>query len=188
MPAAAEAIARTQDRHSHISIPLQLRLANEWVRLEAIGWNTTGFNFYDARALASPQLQLKRGLLHFAGALAWVAPNADAAVVRATLVNELIYKQAQSVSSDAALHARLLNLIRVSGMVAQKRQILASLGLDIGEAKMAQLVAKRMRERPTFQYGVTVQSEVWAAVVEKALSMSSAVMALEAWSKSLPKK
>lgn len=188
MPAAAAAIARTQDRHSHISIPLHMRVGGDWVKLEAVGWNTTGFNFYDARALESPQLQLKRGLLHFAGELAWVAPNADAAVVLATLVNELIYKRAQSLSSDAALNARLLNLIRVSGMVAQKRQILASLGLDIGEAKMDQLVAKRMRERPTFQYGVTVQSEVWAAVVEKALSMSSAVMALEAWSKSLPKQ
>jgi hypothetical protein len=73
-------------------------------------------------------------------------------------------------------------------MVEQKRKILASLGLDIGDAKVAQLVAKRMAERPMFQYGVTVQSDAWAAVADKALSMSSAVIALENWSKSLQKK
>lgn len=183
-----ESIARAQDRHSHISIRLQLRLQDQWEFVEAVGWNGVGFNFYCAHALDDTVLQFKRGLLHFEGTVAWRAPNADETVVLAAIVNELVYKRAQGVSTDAALHARLLRLIRVPGRVEDKRKILASLGLDIGDAKMAQLVAKRMGERPMFQYGVRVESAVWAAVAEKALSLSSAVIALESWSKSLAKK
>jgi hypothetical protein len=83
---------------------------------------------------------------------------------------------------------RLLRLIRVGGRVQDKRQILASLGLAVDDARLAQLVEKRMAERPLYQYGVRVQSDTWGAVVEKALSLSGAVIALERWSKSLPKK
>ena len=183
-----EAIARTQDRHSHISIRLQLQDGDSWEFLEAVGWNSVGFNFFFARALEGPLLQLKRGLFHFEGAMAWSAPNFDDEVVQSAIVNELIYKHARKVSSDAVLHARLLRLIRVPGMVEPKRRILASLGLDIGDAKLAQLVHKRKEERPLFHYGVQVQSEVWAAMAAKALDMSSAVIALENWSRSLGKK
>ncbi|RFO95079.1 hypothetical protein DIC66_20190 [Rhodoferax lacus] len=188
METTPEAITRTQDRHSHISIRLQLQDGGSWEFLDAIGWNTVGFNFYFARALEGPQLEFKRGLFHFTGTLAWSAPNFDDEVVQSAIVNELVYKRAKDVSTDASLNARLLRLIRVPGMVEQKRRILASLGLDIVDAKLAQLVDKRKQERPLFHYGVQVQSEVWSAVAEKALDMSSAVIALEAWSKSLHKK
>jgi hypothetical protein len=53
----------------------------------------------------------------------------DAAVL-GKLVNELIYKRAQQTVNDAAMQTRLLKLIRVDGMVPEKRKILASLGLD----------------------------------------------------------
>ncbi len=188
MQAPPEAIARTQDRHSHISIRLQLQYAGQWEFLEAVGWNAAGFNFHFAHALPEAVLPFKRGLLHFEGTVVWSAPNSDDAVVQAAIVNELIYKRAHDVSADASLHARLLRLMRVGGMVDEKRQILASLGLDIGDAKMAQLVARRRSERPLWQVGVQVQSAVWAAVTDKALSMSSAVIALESWSKSLRKR
>ena len=183
-----EAVARAQDRHSHICIRLQLQDEGSWEFLDAIGWNTVGFNFYFARALEGPQLEFKRGLFHFAGTLAWSPPNFDDEVLQSAIVNELIYKRAKDVSSDASLHARLLRLIRVPGRVEDKRRILASLGLDIGDAKLAQLVGRRKAQRPLFHYGVQVQSDLWAAVVEKALDMSSAVIALERWSKSLQKK
>jgi hypothetical protein len=183
-----ESITRTQVRHSHISIRLQLQDGDGWEFLDAIGWNTVGFNFFFARALEGPLLPLKRGLFHFEGTVAWSAPNFDDEVVQSTIVNELIFKRAKDVSNDASLHARLLRLIRVPGRVEDKRRILASLGLDIGDARMAQLVDKRKRERPLFHYGVQVQSDVWAAVAEKALDLSSAVVALESWSKSLAKK
>jgi hypothetical protein len=159
-----------------------------WEYLEAIGWNAVGFNFYSDRALQPALLELKRGLLHFEGTVAWSAPNADVAVVRAAIVNELIFKRAQSVTSDMALQARLLRLIRVGGRVQDKLQILASLGLALDDARLAQLVEKRMAERPVYQYGVRVQSDTWASVVDKAVSLSSAVIALESWSKSLLKK
>jgi hypothetical protein len=181
-------LARQSDRYSHISIRLQLRLDAGWEYVEAIGWNAVGFNFYLDRVLQPAVLELKRGLLHFEGSVAWSAPNADAAVVRAAIVNELIYKRAQGVTSDPALQSRLLRLIRVGGRVQDKRQILASLGLALDDARLAKLVDQRMQERALYQYGVRVQSGAWEAVVDKALSLSSAVIALESWSKSLLRK
>lgn len=180
--------ARVLARYSHISIRLQLAVPQGWEYVQAIGWNEVGFNFHCARELPEPLLAFKRDLLHFEGTVAWSAPNADEAVVQEAIVNELIYKLASEVSADAQLHARLLRLIRVSARVPDKCRILASLGLALDDARLAQLVAKRMGERPLYQYGVRVQSEVWAAVVDKALNMSSAVLALENWSKALLKK
>jgi hypothetical protein len=186
--AAPASLARGPDRHTHISIPLQLQLPDGWHRIEALGWNAHGFNFHFKEALEQDALCFKRGALTFEGTLAWRAPNAGEEAVQAALVNELVYKRAQSVSQDAALHARLLSLIRVQGMVPQKRRILASLGLDVDDARLARLVAKRMEQRPLFQYGVRVHAPVWSALADKAYGMSSAVLALEKWSQSLGKK
>lgn len=188
MSPQATSVMRAVDRHSHISIRLQLRLEEGWEYLEATGWNAVGFNFFFDRSLPETELALKRGLLHFEGQVAWSKPNTDAAVVQAAIINELIYKRARDVSTDAALHTRLLRLIRVGGMQEDKRRVLASMGLDMDDARLAQLVARRMAERPLYQYGVRVQSETWAEVTDKALSLSSAVVALERWSKALKRK
>lgn len=188
MATEPESQSRNQDRHSHISIRLQYLTNERWEHLEALNWNAKGFSFYHAQTLDQPQLQLKRGLTHFEGTLMWSAVSSDDAVVLGALVNELIFKRAGDVIDDPALRSRLLKLIRVPGMVEQKRQILASLGLDIPEARMAQLIAKRKQERPLVHYGVKVQSASWATVVENALSMSAAVVSLEQWSKALQKR
>jgi hypothetical protein len=180
--------ARIQDRHSHISIRLQVRAHDKWEHLQALGWNAQGFNFYSPQPIAGPQLELKRGLTHFAGTVVWSAVGTDDAQVLETIVNELVYKRARDVVDVPGLQARLLKLIRMPGMVEQKRKVLASLGLDIGDAKMAGLVAKRKQERPLIQYGVQVQSEPWATLVAEALSMSSVLTSLDQWSKSLGKK
>ena len=186
--AETESIARSRDRHSHISIPLQLQLHGGWHPIEALGWNEQGFNFHFKEQLELGELSFKRGLMQFGGALVWRSLNAAGELVQTALVNELVYKRACKVSKDPALHARLLNLIRVPGMVEEKRRILASLGLDIDDARLSRLVAKRMAERPVFQYGVRVQSAVWSALADKAYGMSSAVLALENWSQNLARK
>ena len=185
--ASAGAPERARTRHNHITIRLQLRVGERWEYVQARDWNAVGFSCSHPDQLEAPLQQFKRGLLHFAGEIAWRRANTDDEAVLVSVVNELIIKRSQSVSSDASLHTRLRNLVRVPGMVAQKRQILASLGLDIGDSKMAELVARRKVERPSFQFGVRVQSEVWTAVTDKALHMSQAVIALDNWSKALKK-
>jgi hypothetical protein len=180
--------SRHQERHGHISIRLQVRLLDAWEWLDALGWNDRGFNFYHPQVIQQPLLELKRGLIRFEGKVVWSAASTDDEVVLATLVNELIFKRAGSVVDDASLKARLLKLIRVPGMVEQKRRVLASLGLDIPDARLAQLLAKRKQERPLIQHGVEVQSERWSALVENALQMASVVESLDQWSKSLSKK
>ena len=182
-----QSLSRNQDRHSHISIRLQYRTRDKWEHLHALGWNERGFNFYYPQAIEGTELELKRGLTHFAGSVVWSAVGTDDAQVLAAVVNELIFKRARDVVNDPGVQARLLKLIRVPGMVEQKRSILASLGLDIPSARMAQLVATRKQERPLIHYGVKVQSEPWTAVVEQALSIASVLAPLEQWSQALGK-
>lgn len=193
-PALADdpnSISRNDDRHSHITIGLRYRAHGNtvapWSRLDALGWNSVGFNFYQDHPIDDITLDLRRGLSRFEGTIVWRAPNTADEVVHAALVNELLFKRAKQVGTDQALHQRLLKLIRVPGMVVQKKSILASLGLQLGEEKMAELIAKRRQERPMFHYGVKVDSDAWRSVVTQACSLSAVVVSLEKWSGALGK-
>jgi hypothetical protein len=178
-------VARNEDRHSHISIRLQCRVDDKWERLEALGWNEVGFNFFFPHELDGPVLRLKRGLTHFDGKIVWSSLNTSDEVVVEAIVNELIFKRAKNSSTD--LRHRLLKLIRVSGMHTEKIKVLASLGVDVTSDMMATLLAKRKREQPLFHYGVQVQSDAWSAIVASALSISSVIISLEKWSGALGK-
>lgn len=180
-------IARSDDRHSHIGIRLQYHAQDKWEYLEALEWNAVGFNFYHALALPAPELELRRGLTRFTGTIAWQSLNTSDDVVMATVVNRLLYAQAEAVVDNPQLHMRLLKLLRVPGMVTEKLQVLTSLGAAPSEAKMAELVAQRKREHPMYHYGVRVQSADWGALVESALSVSSVLVSLDKWSGALGK-
>ena len=175
-------ISRNDDRHSHIGIRLQYRADDKWEFLEALEWNGVGFNFYHAHPIEEPELQLRRGLTRFTGTIAWHSLNTSDEVVLATVVNRLLYTQAKGVVNNPQLHMRLIKLMRVPGIMAEKLQVLASLGAVPSDAKMAELVAKRKLEHPMYHYGVRVQSEAWGSIVESALSVSSVLVSLDKWS------
>jgi hypothetical protein len=179
--------ARTGDRHSHISIGLQYRCGQVWERIEALGWNEVGFNFYSAQEIKEPLLELKRGLSHFEGTMVWSSLNTSDEVVLAELVNELIYKKTKDVANNEALHARLVKLLRTPGLIAEKKSLLGSLGLSISDEKMVEMIEQRRLEHPIFRYGVKVCSPVWSAIVQNALSISSVVISMEKWSDALSK-
>lgn len=180
-------ISRRDVRHSHIGIRLQYRVHDKWEQAEALGWNAVGFNFYHAHALQAPSLELRRGLTRFTGTVAWHSVNTSDDVVLATVVNRLLYARAKDVVNNPTLHARLLKLLRVPNMVAEKMKILATLGLPISDTKMAELVAQQKREHPMYHYGVKVRSDDWGAIVERALSVSSVLVSLDKWSGALGK-
>ena len=182
------AIARNDDRHSHIGIRLQYRTPDKWVHIEALGWNATGFNFYHADDLSQPTLELKRGLTRFDGTVIWRAQITSDAVILSAIVNELIYERTKEIANNPALHLRLIKLIRTSGLVDEKRKILASMGLTLQDSQIADMVARRKLEHPMFHYGVQVESGAWADVVKNALSMASVVTSLEKWSDAMGKR
>ena len=175
-------ISRHDDRHSHIGIRLQYRVNDKWEHLEALGWNEVGFNFYHAHALQDATLELRRGLTRFTGVVAWQSLNTSDDVVLATVVNRLLYTRAKDVVNKPPLHTRLLKLLRVPNMVAEKVKILSTLGPPVSNTKMAELVAQQKREHPMYHYGVKVQSEDWSAIVKSALSVSSVLVSLDKWS------
>ncbi len=180
-------MSRHDDRHSHIGIRLQYRVNEKWEHLEALGWNAVGFNFYHAHALQDPELVLRRGITRFTGRVVWHSLNTSDDVVLATVVNRLLYARAKEVVDNPPLHARLIKLLRVPGLVDEKKQILATLGSPVSDAKMAELVALRKQEHPMYHYGVKIQSEDWSAIVTSALSVSSVLVSLDKWSDALGK-
>ncbi|NVO04654.1 MAG: hypothetical protein HXX19_01175 [Rhodoferax sp.] len=188
MTADPKSIARSVDRHSHINIGLRLRQGDTWEPVEALGRNAVGFNFYHHREITDPVLELRRQLTPFEGRIAWSAPNTSDDVLASALLNERIYQQAKALVGNAALQHRLLKLMRVADMLAQKQAVLASLGQPLGDAEMARLVARRRQERPLYQYGVRVDAEAWRTTVHKASSLSSAVASLEQWADSFSSK
>lgn len=176
---------RSITRYNHITVRLQYRHGDKWRFLQAREWSQQGFNFFSEDTLDSAVLPLKRGLAHFDAHIVWRArPSSDDAIL-GTLINELIYKRAQQALNDAAMQARLLKLIRVDGMVPEKRKILASLGLPVSDEKLASMVAKRRLDHPLYLYGVKVNSEIWLDQITQALSVSSVVLSMEQWTKSL---
>ena len=176
---------RNNDRHSHICIRLQVRSHDKWQYIEALQWNAEGFNFYHADTVPGPSLELRRGLTRFGGTIVWQTVNTSDEVVVAMVVNRLLYTRAKDVANQPQLHARLVKLMRVPGLVAEKLKVLASLGLTVSDAHMAQLVAQHKLQSPGFHYGVKVQSEDWAGVVDSALSVSSVLVSLDKWSGAL---
>ena len=178
-----DAGARHEDRHSHIGIRLGCRFGEAWQHVEAIGWNDVGFNFFSDQDIPNNTLEFRRGLTRFVGTVAWRAINTDDAVVLAALVNALIYRRANEVvASNAALHKRLIKLVRTPGLLEQKRGLLSSLGIPLDDAQVSAMVEQRKREQPTFHFGVKVESDAWRAIVADALQLSSVVIAMEKWS------
>ncbi len=179
------AILRHTARHSHIGIRLHVRVNAKWERIEALGWNEVGFNFFLMHDLGDAALELKRSLTRFDATIVWRARNTLDEFMMVALVNEMIFAQAKQVANNQTLHHRLMKLMRTPGMLAEKRQILSSLGLDLSDATMASMLHQRKQERPIFQYGVKVESAAWCNIVKDALKISSVVISLEKWSDAL---
>jgi hypothetical protein len=176
------AVSRVDTRHSHISIGLRFLRGAAWEHIEALGWHEGGFNFFYAHDIDLPTLEIKRGLTRFSGEVMWSSVNTSDEVALGTLVNELIYQRAQSVNSDPALRERLIKLIRIPGMVAQKQKVLASLGHPLSNDALAEMLEKKRLKQPLFHFGIRVDAPEWREIVKSALSVSSVVVALEKWS------
>ena len=188
MAVDTSAFARNDDRHSHIGIRLQFRTADKWEHIQALSWNANGFNFYNADDLPNADLELKRGLTRFAGTIIWRSKITSDEVILSAIVNELIYARTQDIANNPALNLRLIKLIRVSGMIDEKRKILASMGMTLQDSEIAVLIARRKLEHPMIHFGVQVESSAWADIVKNALSMSAVVTSLEKWSDAMGKR
>ena len=181
-------MSRVETRHSHISIGLRFLSGVNWEHIEALAWHEDGFNFFYSHEISGPHLELKRGITRFMGSVMWHSVNTSEEVALGALVNELIYQRAQAVSCDAALRERLIKLIRIPGMVAQKQKVLASLGYALTDDALAAMLEKKRLKQALFHYGVRVESEEWRAIVKSALSVSSVIVSLEKWSDAIGPK
>lgn len=181
-------MSRINVRHSHISIGLRLLNHSQWEHIEALGWHEGGFNFYCAHEIEETELEVKRGLTCFKATVMWSSVNNSDEVVLGALVNELIYQRAQTLTSDVAIRERLIKLIRIPGMVAEKRKVLASLGHDLSNEALTAMLEQKKRKQPLFHYGVRVESEDWSTIVQNALSVSSVVISLEKWADAISPK
>ena len=175
-------------RHSHISIGLRIYLGSQWEHIEALGWHEGGFNFYFPQEIDATELEIKRGLTAFSGTVMWSSVNNSDEVTLGALVNELIYQRALALNTDAVLRERLIKLIRIPGMVLEKRKVLASLGQEISNDDLANRMVQKKSKHPLCHYGVRVESDGWSAIVQNALSVSSVVVSLEKWADAISPK
>lgn len=173
---------RTDDRQKHLGLRLRLRVGERWEQVEVLDWNRIGFNFHSAHDLTDATLEFKRGLIRFVGHIAWRATNTDPALVRTVLVNALLYQKAREASNNPLVHERLVQLIRADGLLAEKRQALTTLGLNMTDARLDALVLERQSAHPMYRYGVKVESDRWSAFVDNARELTSVVDALDKWS------
>lgn len=170
---------RSFDRHSHIYIGLRLNIEGVWHPIRAVGWNAQGFNFYSEISLQSESMQLKRATTAFEGQVLWVSENSDKDVTLAAIINEMLFKQAQSLAHHDALRARLFKLLRAPWLTNEKRKVLASLGITKSDSELETLIAHRTLTHRLFHYGIKVDSDVWRNAVNEALQVSSVVLSLE---------
>lgn len=170
---------RNDDRHSHISIGLRVKVEGAWHPLRALGWNALGFNCFSEFALEGPKIELKRATAGFEGRILWTTGNSDKEVALAAILNEMLFKQAQSVDNDDALRARLFKLLRAPWLTTEKRKVLASLGVTPSDADLEALIAQRNLAHPLYHYGVKADSDIWRTAVQEAMQVSSVVLSLE---------
>ena len=147
--------------------------------MRALGWNDQGFNFSIAQEIEQDSLNFKRGTSVFEGEIVWKRPSADSDSVVSMLLNELLFMRIGEMSAGHHLRNRLIKLIRSSGMVAEKTEILTFLGVDLEDHRIDEMMASRRLDRQNVQYGVKVISKDWETIVEEALKVSSVVLSLE---------
>jgi len=156
--------------------------------VEALDWNRVGFNFHCGHTLSDAALEFKRGLIRFEGSIAWRSTSTDAEVVRAVLVNELLYQKARELADNPQVHERLVKLIRADGLQAEKRKALSTLGLNMSDAQLDAWVQQRQREHPMHRYGVKVDAEAWRGIVDSARELTSVVDAMDKWAGAIGKR
>lgn len=173
-------------RHNQISIRLQGLWDGVWQPVDAQQWNDSGFLFFHAQQLLPGAVLFKRSLQHFEGELVWSKALSDEAVVLEMLLNGAIQTQSQKLQAQPETQQRLLNLMRVQGMVEAKHKVLSALGGQLSPDQWQVRVQERL-QKPLYQSGVRVDSPAWVAVVKDALSMGEIVQDLERWSGALKK-
>jgi hypothetical protein len=152
--------------------------------VDAQQWNDSGFLFFHAQQLQPGGASFKRSLQHFEGELVWSKALSDEAVVLEMLLNGAIQAQSQKLQAQPETQQRLLNLMRVQGMMEAKYKVLSALGAQWSPDQWQARVQDRL-QKPLYQSGVRVESPVWRALVDEALPMEGLVQDLERWSGTL---
>lgn len=172
---------RQGSRHNQISIRLHCQLDGAWQVVDAQQWNESGFHFFHTQQLQPGPVPFKRSLQHFQGELVWSKALKDEDTVLEMLMNGAIHAQSEKLQAQPEMQQRLLNLMRVQGMVDAKHKVLSALGGQLSPAQWQARVLERL-QKPLYQSGVRVDSPVWASVVAEALPMGDVVQDLERWS------
>lgn len=177
-------------RHNHIPINLKLKDKenNKWIQIKAMGWNSSGFNFYSENDICGNIVIFKRGLFQFNGEVVWHSEIPNYESIPSSTINELIFRQANKIKLNSESYKRLINLLRTPGIISGKLNFLRSLGYNISDAMFEKIIDQKLLEEPKFHYGVKVNSENWSQFVKKALEFTSAIEALEKFSDALVAK
>ncbi len=156
-------------RHSYTSIRLRVKIGQDWVWINAMDWNESGFNFSLNHEFKESTLFFKEWMSQFSGDVIWRNAKFDTAFYAEALLNGLIFNLLEKSSKNEISFDDLFQLIRSRGNMSEKMRMLNSLGVEMSEEKLKSMIDQHELTILKYRYGVKVDSEEWIKIVKSTL-------------------
>ncbi len=165
--------SRRHERFSHVYIPLWVQISGAWKSIKASDWNEYGFNFYFPELFSTRSIELRCDMRQFPGAVVWTLRNESEHAAVEIVLNDLLFKQLQRMHKMPDTVSRVFKLIRTSGLVQEKKDMLLHLGGTLDPDKLRTLTGQRNKG---YRYGVQVSHDIWRSVVRKTLEQTASLL------------
>lgn len=165
---------RREKRYNHIAISIRFKTdVEQWEWIRALDWNDSGFNFFHDGEIRDSTLIFKKGRHIFLGTIVWRYKNNDDNVINEIILNDLVFTQLRELEHnyDPKYIHTIINLCRSQGNLTEKRKLLDTLGYELSDEKLKQIVSSYKKQHLMYRYGVKVDSKEWAAIIADALDM-----------------
>ncbi len=176
---------RKKARYSHIYITLKVSTGKDWHLIKAVDWHDEGFNFIIHHKFDEKELLFRKGINKFKGNIQWTRKNAHYSDMLEMVLNTMLFEELEKMDNKKDIYYRIINLIRSSELIEEKKRLLLSLNHQITDDETEMLAKNHHEENPLYRYGVKVKSKEWAGITEYALEASSVVCELDKISKNL---
>ncbi|MCE5312203.1 MAG: hypothetical protein LLF86_03525 [Nitrospiraceae bacterium] len=179
MEKKSDAGIRRKKRYNHVSISVKIKTESGWEEVKALDWNEDGFNFFINRELADKTQTFRKSVKPFDAEVRWGYKNDDQNVILELILNGLLFEQIKNRQADREMSRLVLEISRQQSRILEKMRLLETLGYEVDDDKLLEMIAKYRAENPLFRYGVRVESAEWKHIVTETLKISSVVMDLD---------
>jgi predicted metal-binding transcription factor (methanogenesis marker protein 9) len=170
---------RMKERHSHIYITLNVSTGNDWHLIKAVDWTEEGFNFFIQHEFNEKEVFFRKGINKFKGNIIWTRKNAHYSDILEMILNTMLFEELEKMDDKKEIFNRIVNLIRSSERIEEKKKLLLSLNRRITDDETEMLAKNHHEENALYRYGVKVESKEWTGITEYAFEASLAAYELD---------